>query len=81
MSEFTQAARSVPCDFCGAAKGEPCRTPRGRTTFNHSVRDYTVRAAFFFGYEAGLRDAVAQPNTAQRRLAFFAKKNAERSQA
>lgn len=55
---YRRAARSQPCPRCGALIGQPCRTPKGRATSEHSVRYAITQPAQNIGYEEGLRDAL-----------------------
>ncbi|WP_455429454.1 zinc finger domain-containing protein [Nocardioides dongkuii] len=59
LPAYRRAARSQPCPHCGAGTGSPCRTPRGRPTYEHTARSRITRAALNIGYEEGLRDAIA----------------------
>lgn len=59
LPDYRRASRTVPCSYCDALAGEPCRTPRGRAaTYDHGARSNVVAAAFRIGIEGGLRDAL-----------------------
>lgn len=58
LPDYKRANRTVPCPYCGALAGQPCRTPRGRATYDHGARSDIVGAAFRIGIEGGLRDAL-----------------------
>jgi hypothetical protein len=34
-----------PCPKCGASKGDPCRSPKGKTIKAHSAREFIEGAA------------------------------------
>lgn len=58
LPAWRRSSRTVPCPFCGAAVGSPCRTGAGRATYEHGARSSITRRAQNIGYEEGLRDAL-----------------------
>ena len=55
---YIRAARTRACPRCGADDGETCRTPRGKSTYVHSVRMDLTLDAYYIGIEEGLRSAL-----------------------
>lgn len=53
-----KAALDIPCAYCGAPCGTPCRTISDRrATYTHVARNWPLINAFGNGYEEGRRDA------------------------
>lgn len=58
VPQYVRAERTQPCPYCGAGRGEPCRTPRGRSTYTHGARSEITSDAYRIGIEEGLRTAL-----------------------
>jgi hypothetical protein len=54
------------CVFCGAQRGERCKTASGKTAPEHVDRWLPLSNAWSDGYDTGLRDAVESPDFAAR---------------
>lgn len=48
---------AMPCDYCGAASGEPCKTASGGKASTHGGRTAVQSAAWMEGFREGQRDA------------------------
>lgn len=65
MSDISDlAVDAVGCWYCGVPEGTPCRTASGRKASAHVARLHPVLAGWRKGYDAGLRDAVDEPDWA-----------------
>ena len=52
-------ADTIPCAYCGADAGEPCRTSSGAwATHPHSARFWPLQRVWVDGFEDGQRDIL-----------------------
>lgn len=51
MRTFKEMLRDMPCAYCGAKSGEPCRSVSGKAVPAHSKRFYATKQ-----YERRVKD-------------------------